>query len=91
MNPNLAIIYEEYDDCIRIGDVLYNTITYDANKEINIENAVLLQMRIMLDHIKGDKKIEYTGYVSEEQIKFVNKCLGLDSEIDKERGVGSAR
>ncbi len=91
MNPNLAIIYEEYDDCIRIGDVLYNTITYDANKEINIENAVLLQMRIMLDHIKGDKEIEYTSYVSEEQIKFVNKCLGLDSEIDKERGVGSAR
>ena len=86
MNPNFAIIYEENGDFIKLADLFYKTKLYDENGELDIENAVLLQIRRALDQIKGNKKV-FLMNLDEEQKSMYERAMGLTSEIDKERGL----
>ena len=57
---------------------------------MNIENQVVIQMRLALEQISSDKKIDVSA-LDEKQKKMYEKVTGLTDEMDIERGVGHAR
>ena len=90
MNPNFAIIYDVNGDKLKVGDLLYNTRVDNEQQQMNIENQVVIQMRLALEQISSDKKIDVSA-LDEKQKKMYEKVTGLTDEMDIERGVGHAR
>ena len=82
MNVNFAIIYEENDDKITIGDIFYNTTAGD----MDIENVVEMQIRLAIEQIKGNKEIDIDN-LDDEQKEIYIKAMNLNKEIDIERGL----
>ena len=82
MNANFAIIYEESDDKIVIGDLFYNI----KAKDIDIENKVLMQIRLAIEQIKNGKEIDITN-LEEKEKNIYNKAINLKEELDIERGL----
>ena len=82
MNVNFAIIYEEKDDIIKIGDIFYNTLAGD----MDIEDIVEMQLRLAIEQIKGNKKIDIDN-LDDEQKEIYIKAMNLNEEIDIERGL----
>ena len=90
LHPNFAIIYDTNDKEVRIGDLLYNT-KYKNNKEVvNIEDKVLIQMRLALEQISKEKEVNVSN-LSDYQKEMYEKIVALNDELDIERGVGHAR
>lgn len=90
MNPNFAIIYDVNGDKLRVGDLLFNTKVDNEQQQIDIESQVVMQMRLALEQIAGDKEIDISA-LDEKQKEMYAKVTGLTEEIDIERGVGHAR
>ena len=83
MNANFAIIYEEKENEIIIQDLFYNLKAGD----IDIEKVVVMQIRLALEQIKGNKEINISN-LEEEQKDIYNKVINLTNEdIDKEKGI----
>ena len=82
INPNFAIIYEENSDIINIVDLFYNIKVED----MNVEDVVVMQIRLALDQIKGNKKIDISN-LEEGKKEIYNKAINLEEEIDKEMGL----
>ena len=89
MNPNFAIIYDVNGDKVRVGDLLFNTKVDNDQQQMDIENQVVMQMRLALEQIVGDKQIDVSA-LDEKQLEMYAKITGLTDEIDIERGVGHA-
>ena len=87
MNPNFAIIFDDMGSAIKLEDIFYVKTLMDEDREMNMEQALIFQVRLALDKIKGQKEIIIADDLSEEQKALINKALGLDSEIDIERGL----
>ena len=51
MNPNFAIIYDVNDNKLEIGDLLFNTKINNGEQQMNIENQVVMQIRLALEQI----------------------------------------
>ena len=90
MSPNFAIIYDTIGEEVRIGDLLFNTKVPTSEKEIDISNIVTIQIRLALDQISSDKKIDSSA-LGKKQQQMLEKAKSLTDEMDKERGVGRAR
>ena len=90
MNSNLAIIYEVNDNLVKIGDLLFNTKIDNEMQQMDIEDKVVLQLRIALEQIVGDKNVDISE-LNDKQRAMYEKALGLTEEMDIERGVGHAR
>ncbi|MBQ2873332.1 MAG: hypothetical protein IJE89_04980 [Bacilli bacterium] len=90
MNPNFAIIYDVNDDVVRIADLLFNTKVDNNKQQMDIENIVVMQIRLALEQISKDKKIN-TSLLDKKQKEMYDKVMGLTDELDIERGVGNAR
>ncbi|MBE6160848.1 MAG: hypothetical protein E7158_01325 [Firmicutes bacterium] len=90
MNPNFAIIYDVNGDKLRVGDLLFNTKVDNEQQQMDIENQVVMQMRLALEQIASDKEIDVSS-LDEKQKEMYAKITGLTDEMDKERGVGHAR
>lgn len=90
MNPNFAIIYDENDNELRIGDLLFNTKVDNGEQQIDIENIVVMQIRLALEQIKKEKEIDISE-LNDKQKEMYAKAMGLTDELDIERGVGHAR
>lgn len=90
MNANFAIIYDINDDKLRIGELLFNTKVDNESQQMDMENQVLMQMRLALEQIASDKSIDVSN-LDEKQKEMYKKITGLTDEIDIERGVGHAR
>lgn len=90
MNPNFAIIYDVNGNKLKIGDLLFNTRVDNEQQQMDIENQVVMQMRLALEQIASDKNIDVSS-LNEEQLKMYAKITGLTDEMDIERGVGHAR
>ena len=82
MNSNFAIVYEEKYDIINIVDLLYNTKVED----MDIEDVVIMQLRLALDQIRGNKTIDISNLEKDEKAIY-NKAINLKEEIDHERGL----
>ena len=82
MNANFAIIYEEKDDIIKIGDIFYNTLAGD----MDIEDIVEMQLRLAIEQIKGNKKIDASN-LEKDQEEIYNKAINLSKELDVEKGL----
>lgn len=90
MNPNFAIIYDVNGDKLRVGDLLFNTRVDNEQQQMDIENQVVMQMRLALEQIASDKEIDVSS-LDEKQKEMYAKITGLTDEMDIERGVGHAR
>lgn len=90
MNPNLAIIYEDRGDTIKVADLLFNTVIDNDEQHMNIEEKVVMQMRLAFEQIADGKKIDISS-LSPKQIEMYEKAMSLTNEIDIERGVEHAR
>lgn len=90
MNPNFAIIYDVNGDRLRVGDLLFNTKVDNEQQQMDIENQVVMQMRLALEQIASDKEIDVSS-LDEKQKEMYAKITGLTDEMDIERGVGHAR
>lgn len=90
MNPNFAIIYDVNDEKLKIGDLLFNTYVDNGLQQLDIENEVVMQIRLAFEQIAGDKEIDVSTLV-ENQKEMYAKVHGLTDEVDIERGVCHAR
>ncbi len=90
MSPNFAIIFDINGDKLKIGDLLFNTKVDNDQQRMDIENKVVIQIRLALEQIASDKKIDISN-LNEKQKEMYAKVIGLTDEIDIERGVGRAR
>jgi len=90
MNPNFAIIYDETNETIRIGDLLYNTNVVVEEQTFDISASVIMQIRMALEQIAGNKKVD-VSMLNEEQKEMYNKAMNLRDELDAERGVRHAK
>lgn len=90
MNPNFAIIYDVNGDKLKIGDLLFNTKVDNEQQQIDIENQVIIQIRLALKQIANNKEIDISA-LDEKQKEMYVKVTGLTEEIDIERGVGHAK
>lgn len=90
MNPNFAIIYDINGDKLRIGDLLFNTHIDNEIQQMNIENQVVMQIRLALEQIANDNEIDISA-LDEKQREMYAKVTRLTNEMDIERGVGHAR
>ena len=90
MNPNFAIIYDVNGNKIKVGDLLFNTKVDNEQQQMDIENQVVMQIRLALDQISGDKEIDISA-LNEKQKEMYAKIMGLTDEMDAERGVGHER
>lgn len=90
MNPNFAIIYDVNEEQLKIGDLLYNTVIDNNQQQMNIEDKVAVQIRLALEQIAQDKKVDVSS-LDNSQLAMYSKAVGLTEEIDHERGVGHAK
>ena len=91
MGPNFAIIFDVNGDKLKIGDLLYNTRVENEQQQMDIENQVVIQIRLALGQIASDKEIDISD-LDERQKEMYAKVIDLaEEEIDIERGVGHAR
>ena len=90
MNPNFAIIYEEEDNKVYIADLLFNTKIDNEEQKMDIENIVIMQIRLALEQIGIHKEIDISNLNNKQQ-EIYYKAINLTDEIDIERGVGHAR
>lgn len=90
MNPNFAIIYDVNGDKLKVGDLLFNTHIDNEMQQMDIENQVVMQIRLAFEQIASDKEIDISS-LDERQKEMYAKVTGLTDEMDIERGVGHAR
>ena len=90
LHPNFAIIYDVNGDQLKIGDLLYNTVIDYNQQQMNIEDKVTIQLRLALEQIAQNKQIDISS-LNDSQIAMYSKAVGLNEELDYERGVGRAR
>lgn len=90
MNPNFAIIYDVNGEKLKIGDLLFNTHVDNEMQQMDIENQVVMQMRLALEQVATGKEIDISS-LDEKQKEMYVKITRLTDEMDIERGVGHAR
>ena len=90
MHPNFAIIYDVNGEKLKIGDLLFNTHVDNETQQMDIENQVVMQMRLALEQITGNKEIDVSA-LEENQKEMYDKAMNLTDELDQERGVGRGR
>lgn len=90
VHPNFAIIYDTFDDGVRIGDLLFNTKINSKYQPLDIESTVTKQIGLALEQIGKEKQIDISR-LDERQKEMYAKAVDSMSEIDVERGVGHAR
>ena len=59
MSPNFVIIFDVHADVLRIGDLFYNFNVNSNFETINIENTVLLQIKMALIMISSFSRCKY--------------------------------
>lgn len=90
MNPNFAIIYEESENQIKLGDFLFHTKIKKEKQQIDMKMQVEIQIRLALEQIANGKNVDITA-LNEKQKQMYEQVMKLTEEIDKERGLGRAR
>ena len=90
MHPNFAIIYDINDDRLRVGDLLFNTKVENEQQQMDIENKVVMQMRLAFEQIASDKKVNISD-LDENQKEMYLKITQLTDEMDIERGIGHVK
>lgn len=87
MNANFAIIYDTRDSEIIIGDLLFNTSFNNNGQEIDITDAVAMQIRMAIEQIGITGANVDISRLNQKQIEMLNRALALNEEIDSERGI----
>ena len=90
MHPNFAIIYDKNNDRIKIADLLFNTKVDNEDQQMDIENKVVMQIRLALDQLSYGEYIDISN-LNEKQKEMYAKAMELTDELDIERGVSHAR
>ncbi len=85
MHSNFAIIYEETEKEIVLADLFYN-IKINISDDIEVLRKVAVQIRLALEQIKNNKEFNIRR-LDKEQVLFYNMVMGLEKELDEERGL----
>jgi hypothetical protein len=89
MNANFAIIYEEKEDKIVIGDIYYNTSFKDNDNEIDITDRVIEQLYEAFEQINPEKKEIDINNLDKDQLEMFKKVIILNEDKkDNYEGVG---
>ncbi len=89
MNANFAIIYEERENKIVIGDIYYNTIFKDNDNEIDITDRVIEQLSEAFEQINPDKKEIDIDKLDKDQLEMFKKVIVLNEDKKNDyEGVG---
>ena len=88
--PNFAIIYDINDNKLKIGDLLFNTKIDNGKQQMDMEYQVIMQMRLALEQIVGDKIIDVSD-LDAKQLEMYTKIMELTNEMDIERGINHER
>ena len=92
MNANFAIIYEEHEEEIIIGDILRNKNIYIDSASQNITKKVNMQIKNALHQINPNgKKINVENLDSTASSLYENIMNISEEEIDIEKGLKHAR
>ena len=70
--------------------MLFNTKIENDEKEMDIKDKVVIQIRLALEQIVHDKIIDVSN-LDEKQLEMYQEAMGLTNEIDIERGVNHAK
>lgn len=89
-NPNFAIIYVDKGNEIVIADLLFNTKVDNNNQQMDIEQPIVLQIRLALEQIGMDKEYNIES-LNDNQRKMFEKAINIKEEIDIERGISHAK
>ena len=81
LHPNFAIIYEDKNNTIKIGDLLFNTNIDNNDQQLNIEKAVILQIKLALAQIVLDKNVDISK-LNNNQKEMFNKAFGTYKKIE---------
>lgn len=90
LHPNFAIIYDENNNRITIGDLLYNFTVDNNAQQMDITKDVLLQIKLAFSQIAQNKNIDISN-LNEEQKAVYNELGLLNEEINIRKGVSHAR
>lgn len=90
LHPNFAIIYDDNNNRITVGDLLYNFKVDNNHQQMDITNDVLLQIKLAFNQITKNKKIDISN-LNEEQKNIYNQLGLLTEEISNRKGVGRAK
>lgn len=90
MHPNFAIIYDKNNGRTKIADLLFNTKVDNQDQQMDIENQVVMQIRLALDQLSNGEYIDITD-LNEKQKEMYAKAMELTDEMDIERGVSYGR
>lgn len=88
-NSNFTIIYDDDQDKINIGDILYKT-SLGIEEKRNIEDKVMLQMKLAINQIKGDKEIDISRLDEKTKSTYL-RIEGENQKMNEERGLGHAK
>lgn len=89
-HPNFAIIYDVNDDVVKIADLFFNTKVDNESQQMDIEDKVLIQIKLALEQIAKNKKIDISDLNSKQKAMY-EKAISLSDELDTERGLNNAR
>lgn len=88
MNANFAIIYEEREDKIIIGDIYYNTSFKDNDNIVDITDNVMAQLYEALKQINPEKKEINIDNLDKDQLEMFKKVVVLNENKKNDEGVG---
>ena len=77
-NANFAIFFEESEDSIILGELLFNNKVILNNEEKDVTDIVKQQILLALRQINPNNKKFDTHLLSERANMMFNKALGLD-------------
>jgi len=90
MNPNFAIIYDISGDIIKIGDLFFNTFIDNKEQQLDITEAVVMQIKLALETIANDKTVDVSR-LAEHQVKMYEQAINLTDEMYIERGIKNGK
>lgn len=90
MNPNFAVIYSIDGNRLKVGDLLFNLKVDNEMQQMDIEEQVVMQIRLAFEQISQGKEIDISS-LDDKQKEIYAKAASLTDEIDMGRGVGHAR
>lgn len=86
LHPNFGIIFDISNNTIRIGDLVFNTKVTNGDKIMDIENEVIIQLKLAFEQISNNMNIDVSR-LNNNQLNMYNKVI----ETQLERGASHGK
>ena len=86
-NANFCVIYEDTEDEIIIGDILYNKTIKLNDSDVDIFDEIIIQVSIALKQINPNNKNFNIDQLEDERLEIFNKAIESDENLYKGKGL----